>query len=596
MPLTIKPALICYNKKDELGYLYMITSSRQAIRDISGTELRAVATLEGLPPIVAMATQISTRQTENMVAFRGSGPIPPGLYHTVLTGEARPKPVTDKSKCSNIGPQAGQFTSDVRLRRYDLDTKTGKYKLRNEELPKGLDSRPLQLTLRDILNDTKPAGTKYQQVGDTKDGIFRFRQIDHPSEDVKKIEYSIKLGTGQPLSRAILANYNLVTNQFSSQGKELPDMKGELDCLYTVSAQHPGENPKEIQVLGGTVRDCDLDFMSEPTDEVMRRMLGVNKSDYEDFLQPLDMDAHHKETEEEQRAENMRALTEVIKMLGMLLEINQLKWKQYNELKKQGIKQDPDWEMKNIDKKPFIQEGATLGMMSAMVVTAGKGTPMQLYQALEINVIQQKLLEASTTDSLAKRVNMEDLDSIDPTVRNKALMKLHEVNIKYNKEIIARSFIQHPSECYNQHYTCPRGPSVLVQGDSIAIGIDRDMSRLIQHKNAYVPINPQWINKSDGSANAEIWVAHFLRNVDMYNKDQAVVDAVDKFLKDENNVEFTVKLRKELTTQSEQNGTPQERAKEGLAYLDEFLKHNPTVASKVNSQPEQKIESSHTLH
>lgn len=42
------------------------------VRNKSGVEIRAAACAQGLPPMVALATQISARINGNIVAYRGS--------------------------------------------------------------------------------------------------------------------------------------------------------------------------------------------------------------------------------------------------------------------------------------------------------------------------------------------------------------------------------------------------------------------------------------------------------------------------------------------------------------------------------------------
>lgn len=556
---------------------------------LTGTKLRAAAVSEGLPPIVALATQISTRITGNMVAYRGSGPIPPGLYHSIFTGEGRPKPVTEKAKSSTIGPQAGRAVADQRNGRYDLNKDTGKYELRLDTPPKGLDPHPLEMSLRNIFNDI---GTKYALVGESnpdKDGILRFSQIDHHSDEVKKIIYSVNVKDAKPIPKEIIDNYKLVSDQFQHLGKEpgneSPFHGLNLDALCPVSAKHPGDQePKVIQVLGGIVRDCDIDFMTDPSKDSLKKMLG--EGDLECFLTPLDMSAHlhSPEIKLEDDKEKIRANKAVKSMVVMLLDINDRKWEQYNAIKKDAISKggpqfdSKKWENEHADIKPFVAENIDSEVMSAVVVTVGKGTPMQLYQALEINVIEQKIL-ASCTSKDGTRVNIEDLDSENDQIKNAALMKIHDQSIEYSKETIAKSFIQHPAECHNEHYTSPRCVSVGVIGDNIIMADDKDMTKILDKIDQYIPINPKWISdNSPGNQNAEAWVTHFIFNSDTHYKNEPdIIKVIDAYLERPKNIDFIFKLQEDINAHPNKKGT--DIAKK---YLNVFLENNKEVKSSLD--------------
>jgi hypothetical protein len=559
----------------------------------SGEEIRAAACAEGLPPMVASATQISTRLAGNIVAFRGSGAIPPGLYHSIFTGEGRPKPVTEKAKSSNIGPQAGRAAEDPRNGRYDKN-ETGEYLLRPDKPPKGLDAQPLELSLRNIISDL---GTKYQLTPNDnnpdKAGILRFCE-NHPSPDVKAIVYSVNINEAKKIPQEIRDNYKLVSNHLEEKPngminderfKDLP-----LDSLCFVSAQHPSDNaPKVIKVLGGIVRDCDIDFITDPPAAKMESLLGTKH--FKKFLEPLDMSPHlhshdgHTDKVAD-KAEKIRASTARDNMVYMLLEINNLKWEKYNNLKDAAMKtaganfNQEAWELENAHLKPFVPENSNLGLMSAMVVTVGKGTPMQLYQALEINIIQQKILSSCTSPD-GTRVNMENIDNSDKNISNNELLKLHKQPISYSKETIARSFIQHPSECHNEHYTSPRGTSVLVKGDTIKMEKDPALAQIVQNSGQYIPINKQWINPSAGSGNAKVWVEHFLRNEELYRGKKDDAAAVSGYLKNDKNIDFIVKLQNEFTTHPNAHGT-----KSAENYLNKFLSNNVDIRKRVEEHRE----------
>jgi hypothetical protein len=235
--------------------------------------------------------------------------------------------------------------------------------------------------------------------------------------------------------------------------------------------------------------------------------------------------------------EVIRANNAMASMVQQLLEINSLKWAQYNNLKAEAKgkaeRERPEepfnsaqWSIDNADKKPFIRKNMTLELMTAMVVRVGKGTAMQLYQGLEINVIEQKI-RASQLDPSKGVINIADFDSDDRAIRNAALLALHARKIPYNRETIATSFIQHPGECHNEHYTCPRGPLVVVSNKNVFIGDDQKLSNFVSANGQYQPINPEWIAPNSlGNKSASIWVKHFLAGYNQHYKNDPDVAAV----------------------------------------------------------------------
>jgi len=114
----------------------------------NGEQLRASAVGHGIPPIVSLATQLSTKVWKNSVAYRASGPIPAGLYYQIINGQARPKPLETKAKSSTIGLQAGRAVSRKELGRYDLDKQTNEWKLRDQGVPVASVTTPLEASLR----------------------------------------------------------------------------------------------------------------------------------------------------------------------------------------------------------------------------------------------------------------------------------------------------------------------------------------------------------------------------------------------------------------------------------------------------------------
>jgi hypothetical protein len=567
-----------------------------------GADDRARAVAQGLPPLVALATQISTSIMKNIVAYRGSGPIPPGLYHAIFLGTARPKPVSEKAKSSTFGPMEGYAVQDPRNGRYEKG-EDGKYALRPDQ-PPNLEGRQMDMSLRDLFNDM---GTKYKLLG-SENGVLRFCQINHPYEEIKNVEFRIDLKERVDVDPEILKNYRLISSHFDNLGKSPEGTPFEkifegmnLDARCPVSVKHPKVTPEDpepmfepIIVLGDIVRDCDMDTITDPPDDAMTMMFGAEKYAgelHEKFLRPFDMSPHFNKDEAHDVAEQVRADAAIDKMIKSMLEINERRWEQYNSVKNAAVERarenlgglfnekswTKNWELENIHLKPFVLENLNtkhpenFGVLSAMVVTVGKGTPMQLYQALEINVIEKKIF-ASQHAGTKHAVTIADLDSYDAAKRNAALRTLHKQKIPYDKDTIARAFIQHPSECHNEHYTCPRGPLVMVSGRSIFLGDDAKLSDFVAANKQYQPINPMWIRENSlGNKNAAVWVKHFLANYDQDYKNNldvaAVKHEVDQFLRRPENNSFVGELQKEFKRFS---------GKAGVVSAESYLKtfHN----------------------
>lgn len=555
----------------------MRKGSEAATRAISAT-LRGRAAEHGLPPILAVATSISTAVYGNMVAYRGSEPITAGQYYQIITGEGRPKAVTRKEKSSNLEVTNGYLVENPVFGRYDKQP-DGKYALRPDKPPEGLERNQLEIPLRKIYNGL---GDKFELVGAKNpddQGNLRFRQINHESEDVRALVYCVNVKDVKPVSPEIIAHNKLVSNEYKNLNiKGEPDANSpfyglSLDAMCKVSGQQPVGNgysdPQPIVVLGGIVRDCDIDWMTVPPRNKLYELLRTEET--QKYLEPLDMSAHGKD-------DVQRANDATVEMVTRIMEIHDQRWETYNHYKQwaghqPGSDAEKKWERDHAEMKPFVAEDATQEMITAMVVTVGKGTPLQLYQALEINIVEQKIL-ASSTKLDGTKVNVADLSSENQNIRNAALMQVHEQKIEYSKDTISRSFLQHPGENYNEHYTSKRSPSVAVSGSQIVTAEDKAMSQIILNKDQYVAINPKWIaENSPGNDNAAVWVSHFMAKSDTHYKNEPVVkEMVDKFLANPRNLEYIEKKLEDFDVYPKATG-----ASAAKDYLTRFIENHPEV-------------------
>jgi hypothetical protein len=580
------------------------------------SQARAEVVAEGLPPIVGFAIGLSTSLMGNVVSLRGSGPIPAGLYYMIFTGLARPKPITAKEKSSTIGLQAGCAPKDKRNGRYDINPETGMYELREKPKP-GEQPTPfdpnnesvLQVSLRNIFLETKPVGTKYELLTGTNPdavGNLRFRQVDHDSEDVKAIIYSVNVNQALPLSNEIKENYRLIANHLQDLGKEpskdSPFAKYNLDALCPAYAQHPGpgEVPQPIVIYGGIVRDCDVDMMTDPDPEAIEKMFGVKADLYPRFTENLEMSTHHHEgdSRETRIAEEKRANAQGAEMLTRILDLNSKSWDVYETMENTArgnpaITDFQKWQIDHAHLKPFIEKVPDSKTLATMVVTLGNGNAFQLWQGLQINYIEQRTLAACLSKDPSEKIIYTDLD--DSAKRNVALHKLH--NLKSFQYKQATAFIQHPNESNNEFYTSPRGIGVIVSGKQIFIGKDQDASDLILKKNQYVPINKMWIADSSlGNTNAAVWVKHFLAQSQSHynaesksnpNQKHATIihNQVANYLKDPRNLD----MLKELIIESKAHPG---KGSDSKIFIDKFLLKNPDIAialgareAKANFEP-----------
>jgi len=535
--------------------------------ETKGNTLYAAAAKEGLPPIVTLATQLSTRLWGNIVAFRGSGPIPQDLYYDVLTGKAKPKPVTLKIKTSNIGPQAGRIVKDVRNGGYKL--KNAEYELRTKVPSLKFKSSSLKISLRGIYHDI--LSRKYALLTSDDQYLLKFNQINFDSDVVKGITYSINLKTAEPIPKKVLLNYNLVSslpydltqNNFEDQVFN----RFNLDALYIVSVKHmDNKESSPIKVLDGYVRDSDIDFITDPSSAKLISLLDTKY--FEKFLTPLDMSPKNKYLRH-------RANNAAVELIASLVEINNLRWGVYNikkdkaKLKNYDSFNEDQWELENIEIKPIVPENATLGLMSNMVVTVGKGTPTQSYQALEINIYQQKILAYFKNPK--ERFKLIDFENNEKYT----LLKLHQQIIKYNKLTRSKCFIQHPAECHNEHYTSSRSPSIIIQGDTVIVSKDDATSaKIVRNTQGYIPINPKWVSESPGNQYAEIWVEHYLRNTNMYIKENNIRTNCSMYLKQ--NIGFLRILQNKIKESPDDKG-----AKSIRKHLNYFFKNHPEVLQEV---------------
>jgi hypothetical protein len=282
------------------------------------------AKLDGVPPLVLLGTQISSSSWGNTIAYRSSGPIPTGLYLLILLGLAAPKPFTQKVKSSNWGVQEGFAVVDDRLARSQVTSdKEGNltYEIRkhdDHDLPRDPDGNvtlktfDLTITLNDIIADAKKIPPKYTFLeGDNPDanGILRFKQIDNTNPHVTGTVFSINLNDVDARLDS-KSGFDLVASQhqvpMSNQHEWLENLAivaDKMNYSFPTYAQYPGESePVKIQVYGDkltTVRDCDLDYITRPAEEVILGKLGVIDESFFELLnmtQPDNMEAASKPT------------------------------------------------------------------------------------------------------------------------------------------------------------------------------------------------------------------------------------------------------------------------------------------------------------
>jgi hypothetical protein len=556
------------------------------------------AKLDGLPPIMLLATQLSTMRWGNTVSYRSSGPIPTGLYRNVLNGTAAPKPYTQKVKSSNWGVMEGFAVVDDRLGRSEY-TAHGGFSIRPHgaaDLPRTngevtLNKFPLKMSLRDILADTviqppkeKP---KYELVAGNnpdKDGNLRFKESSHPSEKVNNVIFSINLNDigAEPTPKDLSS---LVSSKLSGEGvinkwdvpgfelkgwqKEWGSFADKLDTSFPCLAQFPGDRePTPIEVYGEenvTVRDTDLDFITRPTkmDNLMPEKDGFDK-----YFQPINMS--HGTPAEMLDASKL--------MIKLMFKINQSEWKKYNELKQEQITKlgAAFNEIDIADKMPLVPKFNTLTAIKDFAITVGLGSPMELYQAMEINIVNQKILSLSKSNPGFK---MDDL--MDPNKMNGALMKLAKEPLILDEKTQSRFFIQHPAESHNHYYTSDRGASVVVHNKMIALA--KDDTEVVKYlasnsRNEHVPINPQWLgDKKGANAHAKDWAKHYITNFNSKrDTDPEINKAVHSYL--EKNPKFVEKELKNFIG---------EDAK--VKNVNSYLKMNPKIQEMV-LKPSQKVQ------
>ncbi len=506
------------------------------------------AKLDGVPPLVLLSTQISTTSWGNTVAYRSSGAIPTGLYRLILSGEAAPKPFSQKVKSSNWGVQEGFAVVDDRLARSQVENDSEgnlRYEIRkhdSHDLPRDEDGKvllktfDLQITLNDILTDARKIPPKYTFLaGDNpdKDGNLRFKQIDHGNPQVTGTVFSINL---HDLDRQQHSKdgLDLIGSQLqgpiSKQNEWLENLAiiaDKLDYSFPAYAQYPGESePVKIKVYGDqltTVRDCDLDYVSRPSDDIVMEKFG--KVDPK-FFELLNMT----------QPENMDAAKEAAKsMIKIMFEMNDSQWSRYAELKAQKMASAeatgvPFDEVSIADKMPIVPEFTNLDMLSEFAVTVGMGTPLELYQAMEINICNAKLLSLKKADP---SLNLDDFNN--PATRNAMLLRLNEQPLLTGERVCDHFFIQHPAEAHNLKYTSERAGSVIVHGNGIGLAkTDIEAIKYLNTNapNAYVPLNKEWFGDKPGANKyAEDWTVFYISHFDATkNTDIDVSKAVNKYI------------------------------------------------------------------
>jgi hypothetical protein len=506
------------------------------------------AKLDGVPPLVLLSTQISTTSWGNTAAYRSSGSIPTGLYRLILQGLAAPKPFTQKVKSSNWGVQEGFAVVDDKLARSQVGNDSEgnmRYEIRKHDehdLPRDekgnvlLKTFDLKTTLSDIFADANKVPPKYAFLefnNPDAEGILRFRQIDHGNPHVTETVFSINLNDLEAELHS-KDGMDLVESQHqgphSKNNEWLENLKlvaEKMQYSFPTYAQYPGElEATKIKVYGDqltTVRDCDLDYVTRPPDDVIIAKLGrIDDS----FFEVLNM------TQPDDEAAALKATQ---RMIEVMYGINDLEWQVYNELKdrkmaeaaRAGIEFN---EVSIADKMPIVPEFMNTKMLSAFVVAVGMGTPLELYQAMEINICNTNLLSLKKSDP---NINLDDFNN--PVTRNAMLLRLNTQPLPTSVHMRDHFFIQHPAECHNLKYTSDRAGSVIVHGNGIGLAKNDTEAIKYLNKNApgeYVPLNKEWLGEKAGANKyAEDWTVFYISHYDAAkNADPDLNAAVNKYI------------------------------------------------------------------
>jgi hypothetical protein len=486
------------------------------------------AKLDGVPPVVLLATQMSTTRWGNTIGYRSSGPTPEGLYRKMLEGKAAPKDFFMKVKSSNWGVMEGYAVVDDKLGR-SQPTANGGFEIRPHgpnDLPKKdnvvtLEKHPLTMSLRDIMADAFKQPPKYEfpkENNPDKNGILRFHQVGHANSTVNQVMFSINLNDPKA-EKTITENVQLIASQFKPQmlssvnssnlaiKQTLENLGEKLDYSYPCYAQAPSvKEPVPVEVYGRkliTVRDVDEDFKTEPT--LLSQNLMAEKDGFAKYFEPIDM--YHGTEEEKFDASK--------KMITLMFKLNISEWKKYDEVKNAKIagKGDAFNEKDIAHLMPLVPRFKNMEALGKFVITVGLGTPMGLYQAMEVNITVQKMLDS------AKKNPQMDMDSfLMPATKNAALLAHNKEPLQIDSDMQARFYIQHPAESFNHHFTSDRGATVLVHKSTIAIAADDERVIKFLNSNAkgeHFPINPEWLgNKSGANVNAAHWALHYAANYD----------------------------------------------------------------------------------
>jgi hypothetical protein len=538
---------------------------------------------DGVPPVVLLATQISTARWGNTVAYRSSGPIPRGLYRQILAGQAAPKPFTQKVKSSNWGVMEGYAVVDDKLGRSQANS-AGNFEIRKHgenDLPRDangnvtLNKFPLKMSLGDILAEATKDPPKYElqkENNPDENGTVYFRQINHSNPDVGNVTFSINLNdVNQEVSpkhnlELIASLHDIAQFQPENWRETLGQFADKLDYSFPCYAEFPGQSePVPIEVYGEeyvTVRDTDLDFITQAM-RVAEHFGAASSEVNTKIFETYDMASHDEDDEE-------RALDATMDMVKLMLYINKMEWKNYEKIlgeqqEKARVKGVNFDETLIADKRPLVDKMKDFDMVTKFAITVGMGTPMELYQAMEINIINQKTLALKEQHP---GLNLDDFTN--PIKRKEALLALNQVPLVEDDKMQARYFIQHPSECHNLHYTSDRGGSVIIHG--AGIGLAKNDAEVIKFlnsnaRNEHMTLNPEWMGDKPGAnVNAKEWVKYYISHFDE-DKDvnPKVNEAVSHYLL--KNPEFVVDELKDFSGEKSR--------------INNFLEKNPKIKEMI---------------
>ncbi len=578
-----------------------VPSSHSVILQKTGSQMRAEAVKEGLPPVQAIVSAISSMIYGNTLTYRSGGEIPEDLYFGLEAGKIEPKNFSAKAKSAKEGEGAGNATLDPRNGRRDFNPVTKQWEFKNKgDAPTGGDITQKEKTLRGIFNDI---GIKYAllegaelngKTNPDENGMLRYKQINHPDPYVGNIVYGVMTKGADSLTKVQIKSLKLTSSPLKNVAKT-PDASSpfanlNLDTLCKVYVKHPDDtkelNDSPLYIQDNIVRDADLDNITDPLQKNLEKQFG--KGNFDEYLQFIDTYAEHFNDPVAQAEEDIRADDVTNSMLVMMLELNQKKWDNYELLKNKAEKElSPEafenWEISNVLLRPIlpkIEDSGGITLMAELTNVKGMGTAMQLFQKTELNFLQQRFMSAYIND----KVLVADFDN--PTARNKAILAIIKEPIDFNKKY---GMIQHFAENGNDKpkFVSPRGQIVRVREDNVGVMGDKEQSELALKNKEYIRINPLWIAQdppTHANSNAEVWVKHFLAQSTTYYAQvktnvhyaEAVKIGVlvDKYL--EKNPGLVEELQK-----SSKAHPSSENLQATQAYITTFLKSYPDIAEKL---------------